>query len=220
MATRPSTGPQHVPSWALRANEAIDAVLTLLVVSLLWWALTLLGLVVLGAAPAACAAAEVMRARAEGRAVPVARTMWATYRRELVPATLRLLPFGVIVLGGLSTLFLALRGGVPEPWMLAPVATLGAVAAGWATASAAALIAVPRLRRQDLLVSWRVALLCPGAVPVAAFLLVLTLAVIGLVALVLPPIGLLLGPGGAAQAASALMGRRTEALLARHGSPS
>lgn len=216
MSTRTGSGPQQVPGWALRANEALDAALLLIRVSLLWWALTLLGLVVLGAAPAACAAGDVLRAHREGRTVPVAATMWGTFRRELVSANLRLLPFGAVQLAGAGTLLLALRGGVPEPWMLVPVATIAAITLGWSTAGAAALLSVPRLRRQDLLVSWRLGLLCPGAVPAAACAAVACLAVVALVSLVLPPVGLLLGPAGAVQCATSLMGRRTELLLARH----
>ncbi|MFC0674069.1 DUF624 domain-containing protein [Brachybacterium hainanense] len=218
MMTRPSSGPQQVPGWALKANDAIDALLLLLKVTLLWWALTLLGLVVLGIGPATCAAGDAVRARRDGGTAPVARTMWETYRRELLRATLRLLPFGAVQLGGISTIFLALRGGVPQPWMLAPVMILAAIAVGWATASAAALATVPRLRRQELLVSWRVSLLCPGAVPLAAVLTVLCTAGILVLAYLLPPFGLLLGTGTAVQAASTLLGRRTEALLARHDS--
>ena len=60
-------------------------------------------------------------------------------------------------------------------------------------ASAAILATVPRLRRQDILVSWRVSLLAPGAVPVAAALTVLTIAAIALASYLVPPLGALLG---------------------------
>lgn len=210
------SGPQQVPGWAMTANNAIDALLLILRVTVVWWALTLLGLVIVGIFPATCAAGDVMRDRRAGGAAPVVRTMWATYRRELVGANLRLLPLGLVQLSGVSTIFLALRGGVPQPWMVAPVMILAACAVGWATASAAVLATVPRLRRQDLLVSLRVSLLAPGAVPLAAALTVLSVAAIVLASYLVPPLGALLGAGAAVQAASTLVGRRAEELLTHH----
>lgn len=209
-------GPQQVPGWALTANDVLDSLLLLVGVTVMWWALTLLGLIVLGISPATCAAGEVMRLRRTGGAAPVVRTMWEVYRRELLSATARMLPFGIVQLSGITTIFLALRGGVPEPWMVAPLMILAACATGWATVSAALLATVPRLRRQDLLVSWRVSLLAPGAVPLSAAFTVLAVAVVAIGAYLIPVLGLLVGAGAAVQAASTLVGRRTEALLAQH----
>ena len=58
--------------------------------------LTLLGLVVLGVAPASCAAADAYISGREGDRVRVWRTMWTSYRSQFVRANTRMLPLLVV----------------------------------------------------------------------------------------------------------------------------
>lgn len=209
-----------MPAWSLRANDVIDALLMTVRVTLLWWVLVALGLVVAGIAPATCAAAETFRLRRNGELVKLWRTMFRIYRSEFVSANLRLGPFLLVQVSSLITVALALGGGIPQLWMMAPLAIIGAIAGSWTTVSAAALVTTPRLRRQDLTASWRLAALCPGAVPLASTFLIVTMIPFTLLCLTVPLLGLLVGAGGAAQIASVLVGRRTENLLATYdGSP-
>lgn len=215
----PRSSPQQVPAWALRANEALDGALVFVKVAVLWWLLTLAGLVVLGAAPATVAAAQVMREHRRGAVVPVVRTMLRTARAELLGASARMVPLALVQLSAAASVLLGLTGRVPQAWMMAPLVVLAGVVLGWSSVSVLALAAVPRLRRQDLPVSLRLALLCPGIVPAPAVGLVLCLVVIVMVTVAVPPLGLLLGPAGAIQAAVVLLGARIERLLedARRG---
>ena len=70
-----------------------------------------------------------------------------------------------------------------------------------------------RVRRQDLLVAWRIALLIPGALPMRTVGLGLLLLVWVLVCWVIWPVGLLLGAGTAVDIAVSLLGRRGDRLL-------
>ena len=207
------SSPETVPAWSLQANDLINTVLRVVKVSLLWWALTLLGGVVLGIAPATCAAADVFRAEREDRPTPVVATMWRVYRREFLTADARLLPLIVAQVLAVTTVALALSGRVSPASLMVLLVVAGAVSAGWITASAAVLASSPRLRRQNLLVTWRVALLAPGAIPAGCFLLIVVLVPWFVLCTVIPPRGILAGPGAAIQAASTLVGRRVDTLL-------
>lgn len=206
-------GPTHVPGWVLRFNEALDRIYLVLKVNAVWWLLTLLGLGVLGIAPASAAAADAYITGREGDRVRVWRTMWGTYRSQFLRANARLMPFLVVQGGALMMLWIVLRGGAGDQVMTAVLATLAAVSLAWATTSASAVAAIPRVRRQDLLVTWRIALLMPGALPVRAVCIGLLLLVWVLVCWVMWPIGLLLGAGTAVDIAVSLLGRRGERLL-------
>jgi hypothetical protein len=83
----------------------------------------------------------------------------------------------------------------------------------WCTASLAVIVAVPRVRRQDPLVTWRLALLLPGTVPLRFLGLILGLGVWVVVCSLLWPLALLLGAGTAIDLATTLLGRRVELLL-------
>lgn len=206
-------GPTHVPGWVLRFNEALDRIYLVLKVNAVWWVLTLLGLGVLGIAPASAAAADAYITGREGDRVRVWRTMWGTYRSQFLRANARLMPFLVVQGGALMMLWIVLGGGAGGQVMTAVLATLAAVSLAWATTSASAVAAIPRVRRQDVLVAWRIALLMPGALPVRAVGIGLLLLVWVLVCWVMWPIGLLLGAGTAVDIAVSLLGRRGERLL-------
>lgn len=197
----------------MRANEAIERVFLLLRVSVLWTLLSLLGLVALGIAPASVAAADALIASRHGARVAVLPVMWRSYREQLVAANLRMLPLLLVQLGAAAMLWIVLGGGAPGT---AGAFVLGGAAVAsltWCTASLAVIVAVPRVRRQDPLVTWRLALLLPGTVPLRFLGLILGLGVWVVVCSLLWPLALLLGAGTAIDLATTLLGRRVELLL-------
>src|SRR5699024_6908392 len=110
----------------------------------------------------------------------------------------------------------ALAGGgraQQQPAMMAVLGTFGAITAGWAGVFLAAIAVVPRVRDQELLVTWRLALLLPGAVPLRSLALAVLLAAWTLVCTSVWPLGLLLGAGLAIDMAVGLLSRRIALLL-------
>jgi uncharacterized membrane protein YesL len=85
--------------WALAAYHACDLVCWVAALNLLWIAGTLLGGVVLGAAPATVAAHTLARRRIRGEGVPAVRAFWRVWRAEFGRANVLLLPAGAV--GGL-----------------------------------------------------------------------------------------------------------------------
>src|SRR5699024_7780976 len=81
--------PRRRPTWLLEGCEHRYAGVR---IRLVWLGLTLLGLIVFGIAPATCAAAEALRAERRGELTRALPLMWETYRRELIPAGIRMLP--------------------------------------------------------------------------------------------------------------------------------
>ncbi len=207
------SGPSEVPAWAMRANEAIERVFLLLRLSVLWALLSLLGLVVLGVAPASVAAADVLIASRHGAKVPVLSTMWRSYRDHLVPANLRMLPLLAVQLGAAAMLWIVLGGGAPGAVGAYVLGGAAVASLSWSTASLAVIVAVPRIRRQDVLVTWRLALLVPGTIPLRVLGLTLGLGAWIVVCSLLWPVAVLLGAGTAIDLATSLLGRRVELLL-------
>lgn len=197
-------------TWLVEAVEHVYAVVR---IQLAWLALTLLGLIVLGIAPATCAAADALRAERRGELKRVLPLMWRSYRRELVPATVRMLPLLAVQVIALAMLWQAAAGLSSNPAVMAVLGTLAALAAGWAAVSLAAIAVAPRVRDQDLLVTWRLALLMPGAVPFRSFALVALLAAWTVLCSLAWPLALLLGAGLAIDAAVGLLSRRIAVLL-------
>ena len=197
----------------MRANEAFERVFLLLRISVLWALLSLLGLVVLGLAPATVAGADVVIASRHGAKVPVLATMWRSYREHLVPANLRMLPLLLVQLGAAAMLWIVLGGGAPGTVGAYVLGGAAVASLSWCTASLAVIVAVPRVRRQDPLVTWRLALLVPGTVPLRFLGLILGLGVWIVVCSLLWPVALLLGAGTAIDLATSLLGRRVELLL-------
>ncbi len=68
--------------WALRLHAACDWLFWVMTVNVLWYLFTLAGGIVLGAAPASIAAAELTRRRLRGEAFPAFRSFAAAWRRE------------------------------------------------------------------------------------------------------------------------------------------
>jgi len=197
----------------MRANEAFERVFLLLRISVLWALLSLLGLVVLGIAPASVAAADVVIASRHGAKVPVLATMWRSYRDQLVAANVRMLPLLLVQLGAAAMLWIVLGGGAPGTVGAYVLGGAAVASLSWCTASLAVIVAVPRVRRQDPLVTWRLALLVPGTVPLRFLGLILGLGVWIVVCSLLWPVALLLGAGTAIDLATSLLGRRVELLL-------
>ncbi|APX31527.1 hypothetical protein BH708_00920 [Brachybacterium sp. P6-10-X1] len=191
----------------------MDQVWLVLRVNLVWSLLSLLGLVVLGIAPASVAAADAFRASRYGAKVRVSTVMWESWRHQLVSANLRLLPLMVVQTGSAAMLWIVLGGAVPSSAATIVLAGLAVISAAWSTVSAAVLVAVPRVRRQDLPVSWRLALLLPGTLPVHFIAVVLGLAAWIAVCSLVWPVGLLVGAATAIEGATVLLGRRIELLL-------
>jgi uncharacterized membrane protein YesL len=96
-----TAGPPRRPAggWALAAYHACDLVCWVAALNLLWIAGTLLGGVVLGAAPATVAAHTLARRRIRGESVPAVRAFWRVWRAEFGRANVLLLPAGAV--GGL-----------------------------------------------------------------------------------------------------------------------
>ncbi|MGY5763620.1 DUF624 domain-containing protein [Brachybacterium sp. DNPG3] len=209
---RPS-GPTEVPGWGLRMNEIIEHIWLLVRVSVLWAGLSLLGLVVLGIAPATCAAADALTAARRGDRVRPARLMWRSWREHLVRANVRMLPLMIVQAGAVATLRLLAAGAADGGAETLLVGAVAVVSAGWTTVALAAIVAAPRVRRQDLLVAWRLAVLMPGMLPGRAIGLLLLLVVWLYACLMLWPLALLLGAGVAADLATGILGRRIAELL-------
>lgn len=212
-STDPRSTTSPGPVWVVRLTELVELAYLVIRVNAVWLLLTLLGLVVLGAAPATCAAADTFIAGRHGTPVRVWSTMWATYRTQFVRANARMLPLLLVQVGALLMLWIVAGGGAGGAMMTAVLGGLAAISLAWATTSAGSIAAVPRVRRQDLLVTWRIALLLPGALPLRTIGLSLLLAAWVLVCWAVWPIGLLLGAGTAIGIGVRLLGLRGELLL-------
>lgn len=198
---------------ATRLREAAEHVGVVLRVQLMWLGLSLLGLVVLGISPASAAAAAALTTFRRDEKVRVAPLMWEVYRRELVSSNVRMLPLLAIQLGALAMLWQAAVGMSGHSLPILALGVLAAISASWATVSLAALAVSPRVRHQELLVSWRLAVLMPGALPLRSLALVLALVAWTAVASLAWPLALLLGGGVALDMAVALLGTRITLLL-------
>ena len=139
--------------------------------------------------------------------------MWESYRRQFVSANLRMLPLMVVQLGSASMIWIVLGGGTANSTMAVVLSGIAVVSAAWSTVSVALLMTVPRVRRQDVLVAWRLAILLPGAVPLRFIGLILLLAVWIVVCTVLWPVALLVGAATGIDIATTLLSRRVELLL-------
>lgn len=208
-------GPSQVPGWVLSANEVIERLFLMVRIHLCWCVLTLLGLVVLGLAPATAAAADALITSREGGRLRVLPVMWESWRRQFVGVNARMLPLLAVQAGALVTLWIVFSGAVASTATMVVLTSVAAASIGWATASLAAILASPRLRRQDLLVTWRLALLMPGALPVRTIVLLVLVAVWSLVSVLIVPLSVLVGSAAALDLTIGLLGRRVEEILAQ-----
>lgn len=197
----------------MHMNEMIEHVYLVLRINIVWTLLSLLGLIVAGVAPAGAAAGDAFIASRHGAPVKVLPLMWESYRRQFVSANLRMLPLMVVQLGSASMIWIVLGGGAANSTMAVVLSGIAVVSAAWSTVSVALLMTVPRVRRQDVLVAWRLAILLPGAVPLRFIGLILLLAVWIVVCTVLWPVALLVGMATGIDIATTLLSRRVELLL-------
>ncbi|GAA1300752.1 DUF624 domain-containing protein [Brachybacterium tyrofermentans] len=197
----------------MHMNEMIEHVYLVLRINIVWTLLSLLGLIVAGVAPAGAAAGDAFIASRHGAPVKVLPLMWESYRRQFVSANLRMLPLMVVQLGSASMIWIVLGGGTANSTMAVVLSGIAVVSAAWSTVSVALLMTVPRVRRQDLLVAWRLAILLPGALPLRFIGLILLLAVWIVVCTVLWPVALLVGMATGIDIATTLLSRRVELLL-------
>ncbi len=124
-------------SWTIRAYHACDLLYRVAALNLLWIGFTLLGGVLLGAAPATVAAHTLARRQIRGETVPVVREFGRVWRAEFGRANVLLLPAGLV--GGLLWLNWLLFGAAQD-------------AAGIALAAAVLLAAVLTLAWYAVLV--------------------------------------------------------------------
>lgn len=197
----------------MHMNEMIEHVYLVLRINIVWTLLSLLGLIVAGVAPAGAAAGDAFIASRHGAPVKVLPLMWESYRRQFVSANLRILPLMVVQLGSASMIWIVLGGGTANSTMAVVLSGIAVVSAAWSTVSVALLMTVPRVRRQDLLVAWRLAILLPGALPLRFIGLILLLAVWIIVCTFLWPVALLVGAATGIDIATTLLSRRVELLL-------
>lgn len=197
----------------MHMNEMIEHVYLVLRINIVWTLLSLLGLIVAGVAPAGAAAGDAFIASRHGAPVKVLPLMWESYRRQFVSANLRMLPLMVVQLGSASMIWIVLGGGTANSTMAVILSGIAVVSAAWSTVSVALLMTVPRVRRQDLLVAWRLAILLPGALPLRFIGLILLLAVWIVVCTFLWPVALLVGMATGIDIATTLLSRRVELLL-------
>lgn len=206
-------GPQQVPGWVMSANELIERLFLLLRINAVWWILTLLGAVVLGLAPATAAAADALLTSREQPRLRVLPLMWRSFRAGLVRTNLQMLPLFAVQAGALAMLAIAFSGAVTSATSMVALVAVAAISLPWATTTLAAILTSPRLRRQDLTVTWRIALLVPGALPMRTLALIGGLTLWILLCGLIPPVALLVGAAGALDLAIGLLGRRVAALL-------
>ena len=76
-----------------RLQQGFDAVYWTVLVNALWWVFAAAGGLLLGAAPATLAGAELTRRRLDGELFPVWRSFARAWKREFVKANLLLTPF-------------------------------------------------------------------------------------------------------------------------------
>lgn len=169
----------------------------LAVLHLAWILGALIGGIILGVAPATVTLIAALEEREELPTAFGERVRWAVHRwrDELVPANRALAPFLVIGLGAGGNLLAAGAGFAPGwfvPWGLAPTAVI----ALWALL-AVHHAAVLRVLRPDAGTAtvWRAAAAGPVLLPLASIAWLITTGAAVAAAVVIVPIGALLGAG-------------------------
>ncbi|GAA5202948.1 YesL family protein [Microbacterium jejuense] len=177
--------------WAGRVMSWLRVIAALIVVNLLFVAGTIVGLVVLGFAPAALAATACLTLLRDGELeTGLVRTFAQAYRAQFWRANLIGVPFGVIaVLLALDTTVLPALNG---PVAAALAGFTWVVGAGALLAFAAALTVAVRYDERPGPVL-RYAAVLPFTSPVMSLALLVTLAVIGVALGLLPMLVPLVG---------------------------
>lgn len=198
----------------MRANGVIDRAVSVIALSVMWILLSALGLIAFGVAPATCAVADVLRARREGRGSHLFSELWSGYRRAFVRANARMLPLMAVQVAAIWSMRTAMASGGMDVLHVA-MAGVGVAALAWSTASLAMIVACERIRRQDLAVSYRLALLMPGALPFRAVITLALVAIWALVCATVPVLVIILGAGLALDVTGMMLSRSADELLER-----
>jgi len=183
-------------------------------------ALTLLGLVLLGAAPAAAAAARVAGPVRRDEALPLVRTMWHTWRALLGAANLAAAPATLLMVAAAGNLLLLSGGGLPLPGPLAGL--LAGVAALILLLGALVwLVSVVLVGEQGSTASQalRAAVLLPIAFPGTALSLLVTLAGAALIGMIAPVLAVLCGASAVVMATELIVSIRRRILQAHLAAP-
>ena len=166
----------------------------LVLVQVMMAALTVLGLGVLGAAPAATAAARVVGPIRRDEALPIVRTMWDTWRTAFWRANLATAPATLLASAAAGNLVLLTAGGtgVPAPAsaLLASLAALTALLAVLVWLIAVVLSSEVGSAPGQVL---RAAVLLPLAAPFTALSMLVTLMGVALIVATVPVLGALCG---------------------------
>lgn len=166
----------------------------LVLVQVMVAALTVLGLGVLGAAPAATAAARVVGPIRRDEALPIVRTMWRTWRTVFWRANLATAPAALLASAAAGNLVLLTAGGtgVPAPAgaLLASLAALTALLAVLVWLIAVVLSSEEGSAPGQVL---RAAVLLPLAAPFTALSMLVTLMGVALIVATVPVLGALCG---------------------------
>ncbi|WP_404434695.1 DUF624 domain-containing protein [Microbacterium lacus] len=110
--------------WAVRLHGACDWVLWVMTINVLWYLFTLAGAIVLGAAPATVAAAELTRRKLRGESFPIFRTFASAWRREFWRTNAVFAPVSILlVILGLNA------GGFAEAGLLGTLPGVATVVA-------------------------------------------------------------------------------------------
>ncbi|QKJ20584.1 YesL family protein [Microbacterium hominis] len=132
------------PTWALRLHDAFEWISWVLTVNALWYLFTILGGVVLGAAPASAVASELTRRRLRGEAFPVLHEFSRSWRRHFRDANVALLPgFGASALLLVGVLGMAQAGSLGSAFGVIAVGALS-------VATAVTTVAVTMYAHYDL----------------------------------------------------------------------
>lgn len=194
----------------------LQLVTRLILVQIMMAALTVLGLGVLGAAPAATAAAGVVGPIRRDETVPVVGTMWRTWRVTFWRANLAAAPAAVLVVAAAGNLLLLSAGGIEVPppagALLASLAALIGLVALLVWLVSAVLSSEEENSPGQVL---RAAVLLPLAVPGTALSLLITLAGVALIVAVVPVLGVLCGASAVILVTELLVSTRRQ-LLKHH----
>ena len=166
----------------------------LVLVQVMVVSLTLLGLVLFGAAPAAAAAARVAGPIRRDMALPLVPTMWHTWRSTLWRANLATAPAAILVVAAAGNLLLITGNTSQVPsslgGVLAPVAVLILLVSMLIWLVSVVLISDESHTPGQVL---RAAVLFPIAFPGTALSLLVTLAGVALVGAIAPVLAVLWG---------------------------
>lgn len=166
----------------------------LLVAHLVWIALTLLGGVVLGVAPATVTVLHMLEQETRGRRDGL-RGLLRIFRRELVPANLAVGPFWLIAAAAGANILAVTVGSAPVwfvPTGAAAAVLLGVLGLVAGHHAASLRVLMPTAPLPTL---WKAGLAGPVAIPLATAAWLITILALAAAVVVMPVVGLVVGAG-------------------------